>query len=134
MNVVIDTNILVSAFWTDMGNPHKILDMAGTDKIKVCYDHRIIAEYDYVLRRPRFKFSPCDIEVVIKMIKSKGLCVIADRCLINFTDETDRAFYEVAVKNNAYLITGNKKHYPDETFIITPARFVEIYNDHAAKR
>ena len=129
MNVVIDTNVLVSTLWTDKGNPRKILDMVGKNTLKICYDHRIIAEYKYVLNRPKFKFSSYDVEVVLKRIKANGLCVAANICPIDFTDETDRAFYEVAVNCSAYLITGNKKHYPDAPFIISPAQFVVIYEN-----
>ena len=40
-------------------------------------------------------------------------------------DEDDRIFYDTAKTAKAYLITGNKKHYPQENFIFTPADFLE---------
>ena len=126
MNVVLDTNILVSALWTEGGNPHKILDMAGRNEIKICYDYRIIAEYQEVLKRPKFLFSARDINGVLNRIKAKGFCTVARQCAHSFTDETDRAFYEVAVTCDAYLITGNCKHFPNEPFILSPAQFLAL--------
>ena len=41
----------------------------------------------------------------------------------------DLVFYEIAMEkrnDNAYLVTGNQKHYPIRDFIITPAEMVAI--------
>jgi hypothetical protein len=38
-------------------------------------------------------------------------------------------FYEVAMEkrdSDAYLVTGNQKHYPIKSFIVTPAEMLEI--------
>jgi putative PIN family toxin of toxin-antitoxin system len=128
MKVVLDTNILVSALWTEMGNPHKILDMVGRNEIKPCYDYRIIAEYREVLSRPRFLFSAADINGVLNRIKAKGISIVAEKSVNDFPDETDRAFYEVAVTSNAYLIIGNTKHFPNEPFILSPTQFLALPN------
>ena len=37
--------------------------------------------------------------------------------------------YEVAMEkreDDSYLVTGNKKHYPNKDFIVTPAEMIEI--------
>ena len=44
-------------------------------------------------------------------------------------DEDDRVFYDTAVKAEAYLITGNKKHFPLEPFIVYPVNFLRIYRE-----
>jgi hypothetical protein len=44
-------------------------------------------------------------------------------------DMDDLVFYEVAMEkrtDNAYLVTGNQKHYPIKDFIVTPAEMLEI--------
>jgi predicted nucleic acid-binding protein len=41
-------------------------------------------------------------------------------------DEDDRIFYDTAKRAGAYLITGNTKHFPRESFILTPAKFLEL--------
>lgn len=43
----------------------------------------------------------------------------------------DLPFYEVVLekrKDNAYLITGNIKHFPIEPFIVTPRELLNILN------
>lgn len=44
-------------------------------------------------------------------------------------DMDDLVFYEVAMEkrdDDAYLVTGNQKHYPIRDFIVTPAEMMEI--------
>jgi len=38
-------------------------------------------------------------------------------------DESDRTFYDTAKTCGAVLVTGNMRHYPSESFIMTPAKF-----------
>ena len=42
-------------------------------------------------------------------------------------DEDDRVFYEVSLsQEDSFLVTGNLKHYPTSTRVITPADFVNL--------
>ena len=44
-------------------------------------------------------------------------------------DMDDLIFYEVAMEKreeDAYLVTGNQKHYPVKDFIVTPAEMMQI--------
>ena len=63
-----------------------------------------------------------------------------DRCYIRTDeydiDEDDIIFYEVAMEkreDNAYLVTGNMKHYPVRDFIVTPAEMVAILEEKKAQ-
>ena len=130
MRVVLYTNILISALWTTDSNPGRILEMVGRNEIIPCYDHRIINEYLHVLSRPKFKFVQRDIDSVLNRIKAKGYSIIAGESKKELTDESDRAFYDVALTCGAYLITGNLKHFPKETFIISPSQFINLYDTY----
>jgi hypothetical protein len=44
-------------------------------------------------------------------------------------DETDRKFYDVAQSVNAWLITGNIRHYPPDPFVMLPAEFLRLYGE-----
>ena len=45
----------------------------------------------------------------------------------HFPDPKDVVFYEVALsKEDAYLVTGNTKHFPLKPIVVTPAEMVEI--------
>lgn len=43
------------------------------------------------------------------------------------TDASDAVFYEVALsKEGSYLVTGNKRHFPQAPIVVTPAEMLEI--------
>jgi putative PIN family toxin of toxin-antitoxin system len=123
--VVLDTNILVSALWSESGNAAKIFEMVIKGEIKLCYDSRIMAEYKAVLNRPRFAFERAKIGAVINRVRNDGMAAVAKPCETVFADEDDKMFYEVAKECHATLITGNLRHYPRESFIKTAAEFLE---------
>jgi putative PIN family toxin of toxin-antitoxin system len=127
MLVVIDTNILVSAFWSSDGNPARILSLVQNGAIVPCYDHRIVTEYKDVLLRPRFGFSPQEVSDVVSQIVADGVSVVAKPLAVHFVDLSDKAFYEVAKQCGAILITGNLRHFPTETSILSPKDFLEKY-------
>ena len=44
----------------------------------------------------------------------------------------DLPFYEAVLEKqdkDAYLVTGNIKHFPDKAFIVTPNQLLEILNN-----
>ena len=129
MNIVLDTNILVSAIWSPGRNASVILNSVFAHKFTVCYDHRILEEYDRVLHYPKLGFSEWEINAILAPIVKNGISVVADPATdIPFErDETDRKFYEVAKLCNAVLITGNRKHYPPEEFIMEMYGFIQKY-------
>ena len=126
--VVIDTNILVSAFWKSDGNPATVVSLMLQGKITPCFDLRIIEEYREVLARPKLRFDKQRVNWLIGKIISAGIQVVATPSEFFMTDETDRKFFDVAKYCNAYLITGNGKHYPQDEKIITPASFLLMYS------
>lgn len=128
MKAVIDTNVLVSALWKETGNAFYILSEIVSGRITVCYDRRITDEYTEVLLRPKFGFPSKTVNALMDYIIEYGLAVsphpIRD---ILFIDEDDRPFYEVAEYCDAKLVTGNKKHFPEDPRVLTPAEFIEYY-------
>lgn len=44
------------------------------------------------------------------------------------SDPKDVVFYEVKMtKEDAFLVTGNTKHFPRKPFVVTPREMVEIF-------
>lgn len=127
MQVVIDTNILVSALWSKNGAPARIISMVINGSLVPCYDYRILSEYREVLRRPKFGFSNGEINSLLDWIESSGRSVVADPIEESFIDEADKKFYEVAKFCQAKLITGNIKHFPQDPLVVTVAEFLEEY-------
>ena len=129
MNIVLDTNILVSAAWSPGKNASSILNAVFSRRFSICYDVRILEEYDRVLHYPKLGFSEWEINAVLEPLIKTGLSVIADpiRDVPFARDETDRKFYEVASYCDAILVTGNLAHYPTEPWIMFPADFCKKY-------
>lgn len=128
MQIVLDTNVLVSALWSWDSKPGAIVNGVISRRFTLCYDYRIIDEYEKVLHRPKFRFSSWQINFLIDAIIKDGLSVVPQPLPdIPFTDESDRKFLEVAEFAHAPLITGNLKHYPQDSCIITVADFYSQY-------
>ena len=129
MNVVLDTNILVSAAWSPGKTASDILSAAFSGQFSIYYDLRIIEEYFRVMHYPKFGFEDWEIDAVLEPIVKYGI-VIAAKPIPNvvFTDESDRKFYEVAKTANAILVTGNLKHYPSDGIAMGTADFHALLN------
>ena len=125
MNVVADTNVLISGLVNPKGIPGKILNLALNGKIVLLYDNRIIREYADVLSREKFGFSSDLILPVMDFIQNDGIYISAEPIKKEFQDEEDKKFYEVAITGDAdYLITGNIKHFPKDPMVISPSGFL----------
>jgi putative PIN family toxin of toxin-antitoxin system len=127
MKIVLDTNIIVSAFINPKGAPGEILSLVLSKKLTLCYDNRIFLEYTEVLKKSKFNFDTILIDAFLDFIKENGEYILAEPKNIQFDDEDDRAFYEVYKSSDAnYIITGNKKHFPKENNIITAREYIEL--------
>jgi len=126
MKVVLDTNVVVSAFLCPLGKPAAILQLVLRGDFEVCFNTAILAEYEQILCRPKFagKINQPAIRRFFELMYDMGTNIISSPGYVNLPDETDRKFYDVAKTADAVLITGNKKHYPDEPFVQTPAEFL----------
>ncbi|MCL2159781.1 MAG: putative toxin-antitoxin system toxin component, PIN family [Oscillospiraceae bacterium] len=124
-NLVVDTNIVISATISAHGTPAKIMGLFSDKKVRIYYNDEILAEYKRVLAYERLKIEPQKQAEIIDMIKRDGIYNKPDKISnISLPDESDRIFYDTAITSGAILITGNRKHFPpDEPFILTPAQF-----------
>lgn len=127
---VLDTNVLVSALLgaSRMSIPTRVLKAVTDNKIVPLDNNEIIDEYQEVLSRDKFPFSRELIDSVIKVFTTDG--IFLDRTKASdeiFPDEKDIVFYEVSLsKEGSYLVTGNLKHFPQKSFVISPAEMVEL--------
>ena len=129
MRVVLDTNVIVSGLLNPHGTPGGILGLLLNGKITLCYDSRILYEYQRVLAYPKFKFTKSEVDALIEFIKYEGIPVTAEPCGVPLKDKSDRPFLEVGLSAGAeYLVTGNTKHFPGKIEglkVVGPNRFVE---------
>jgi putative PIN family toxin of toxin-antitoxin system len=127
---VIDTNVLVSAMLRWDSVPGNIMELAFGGSIIPILNDSIVAEYREVLSRPKFHLSDEIINDVLDTINENGLYVDAEELDIELPDPKDRVFYEVVMEErkeeDAYLVTGNIKHFPAKPFIVTPRQMLDI--------
>ena len=130
--VVIDTNVLVSALITRNENSPtvQILRFLANGNIVPVYSEDIVKEYNEVLRRTKFKLSESLIINLLKDIMDNGL-KITELAEVTETmpDPNDIVFYAVTLSaqdKDAFLVTGNGKHFPEKPFVVTPSELVEI--------
>ena len=69
MNIVIDTNVLVSSLWKKEGTCAKILYKVLNNELILVYDQRILHEYKSVLERPKFGFTKDEVKSLIDFIR-----------------------------------------------------------------
>ena len=125
--IVLDTNVLVSSLLRE-GPPAAIVNLAADGTLIPFYNELILGEYWDVLRRPKFGFTPMQVHRLIDAIVRIGVAIKPETTKsIPMQDEDDRVFYDTAKESAAYLITGNIKHFPKETFILNPADFLQRY-------
>lgn len=127
-SIVLDTNIIVSALWSKTGNAAAILNMVADKEVIINISQGVLDEYEEVLSRDKFKhkFSIEKVSKTLALIQSLSNYFVPQTSTTPaFIDETDRKFYDLAKAANAYLITGNAKHYPVEEKIVSPAEFLE---------
>lgn len=121
---VIDTNVLVSAMLKWDSVPGNIMELVFSGTIVPLLNEQIVKEYRDVLSRPKFHLTDTIIGNVINEIDRLGLYLDAETTNVIFPDPKDTVFYEIVMEKrkteDAYLVTGNIKHFPSEPFIVTP--------------
>lgn len=129
---VIDTNILVSALWTEnpASPPVKIIDCVFDGRIIPIVHRKILQEYSRVLHYDKFSFPDSDIKNIVNAFKRNGIKKRVAKSFERFPDESDRVFYAVTLaarkKHDAWLITGNAKHFPQKEFVVTAREFLNL--------
>lgn len=131
LKVVLDTNVLVSAILKPGSLPELVLSLVLSGKIVLCLSEPIAAEYEEVLKRPKFrKLDRRKVNELLSRIRAEARWVAPRIPLhVSLTDPEDNKFLECAVEAEAdLLVTGNIKHFPSGKFrgtaIVNPARFL----------
>ena len=113
--VVLDTNVVVSALFNISSVPGMILQEALAGRVIPLLHEDILDEYNDVLHRPKFK---------------RGIFLDAATIEDYVPDPDDAIFYEVVMEaretTDAYLVTGNIKHFPVKPYVVTPKEMLEI--------
>jgi putative PIN family toxin of toxin-antitoxin system len=114
----------VSALWSEQGNPYGVVEKLFKNELVLCYSTDILDEYKEVLNREKFGFSKVRVKDFLDELEKCGAFTKSNTSTVPFNDETDRKFYDMAISNDAVLITGNLKHYPDHPSVKNPDGFL----------
>lgn len=128
---VIDTNVLVSALLSSHDDAATVLVVGKlfSGEVIPLFNDEILKEYNEVLRRTKFHFSEETVCMLIQTIEKFGERVVPSPTSELLPDMKDLSFYEVVVEkqvDDAYLVTGNIKHFPAKPFIVTAKEFLDV--------
>ena len=129
--VVIDTNVLISSLLSKNKDSATALIMNAVmqQDVILLYSKDILIEYEDVLSRKKFRFSEEKVRQLLEIIKLIGVEVDPKAVNEILPDMDEIIFYEVVMEKRdeeAYLVTGNIKHFPKKRFIVTPAEMIKI--------
>ena len=127
---VIDTNVVVSSMLKTTSIPGRIIDSVIAGEIIPLLNEEIFSEYKDVLSRNEFGFDEKSIEDFLDRIKECGIFLEKTSTEGIFTDPDDAVFYEIVMtarkSEDAYLVTGNIKHFPIKPYVVTPKEMLDI--------
>ena len=129
--VVIDTNVLVSALISNHADAAtvQLIGRLISGEIVPVYSDEIIREYREVLGRKKFRFEQEMVNYILMAIERYGVIVEPSATGVILPDMKDLPFYEVVMEkreDDAYLVTGNLRHFPVKPFIVTAREMLDI--------
>ena len=138
IRVVLDTNIIVSAYLNEAGHPFRVLKLALARAIDLYASERIFDEYKELLQRKSYPMDSRRAALLLKKIRSASAIVKPAMKLSETKDPDDNIFLECAEAAKAeYLVTGNPRHFPTRwkyTRIVLPRQFIELWGIQEVRR
>ena len=126
---VIDTNVIVSALLAKHPDsaPVQVIEQVFDRIIVPMFNDEILSEYKEVLKRPKFLFAEDSVYDMLGAIIEAGIVSERAESVEVFPDPKDIVFYEVTIsRDDSYLITGNIKHFPAKSKVVTPSQMMAI--------
>ncbi|MDX2042790.1 MAG: putative toxin-antitoxin system toxin component, PIN family [Acidobacteriota bacterium] len=137
LQIVLDTNVLVSGLRSQRGASYRLLQMLNDPRWQINLSTTLLLEYEDVLKRPGMipGLSHQAIDIFLD-----GVCAIANRQSIFYlwrplaNDPKDDFLLELAVRSQAdFLITYNKRDLRAASIfniaLSTPKEFLEAVGE-----
>jgi uncharacterized protein len=132
MRVVLDTNVLVSAFVYG-GNPRAIVELVVSGEVEMSLSEPLLQELQDVLSREQFDLSPQLVRTALSEMSALGQWVVPQRhhALIN-EDPADNLVLDCAVEAGADYIVAGDRHLLrlkkcGKVKIVNPQQFLSFY-------
>ena len=137
---VFDTNVVVSGILSTTGASGRILDAILDGFCQPAVTDAILAEYEEVLSRPKFRFAPAKIRLLLAAIRSRAVFspFAPDAIKQALPDPDDAIFVEAALGLRVPIVTGNHRHFPARAIagipVLSPAAFLAQLVDHDTRK
>lgn len=132
--IVIDTNVLVSALKSSKGAAYQLLRIIDSGKFEINVSTPLVAEYEEILKREIKHLSKDEIDDVINYV-----CTVSNKHKIFYLwrpvikDPDDDLVLEIAVKSGSIIITYNKDDFKRASEfnirVLTPKEFLKAIGD-----
>ena len=128
-SLILDTNVIISSLLAKRPDtpPKLVYQLALDDDHLLIISKDVLAEYMQVLRYTKFHFSDELIHSTIRDIRNKAIPVVPSASEVRLPDATDQPFYDLVTTKSAgapVLVTGNLRHFPRESFIMSPKAYL----------
>jgi putative PIN family toxin of toxin-antitoxin system len=133
-DIVLDTNVLLTALRSSKGTSYRLLSMLTEDRFQLHISATLVAEYEAVLKRGLLALTADQIDDVVDFI-----CATATHHKIYYLwrpvlkDPGNDFVLELAVKANARIVTWNvadfKRARPLGVVVQTPREFLNLLED-----
>ena len=133
LNIVIDTNVIVSALRSKQGASFKLISLIVKNQFEFSISVPLVLEYEGVLRRylDEKLYSDSDIDDFLNY-----LCKVGNKQKVYFLwrpflkDPKDDMVLELAIESNSeYIITFNKRDFVGVNKfgkeVLTPSEFIK---------
>lgn len=131
MKVVIDTNVLVSGILKDRDPERVLLFAAGHPNVEWIVSPEILAEYNEVLGRDKFRLPVDILQRWRKMFSSFTTLVYPTISLQFPPDQKDAKFLACAISANAeYFVTGDRDFAEAQRLLKTTIISISLFIAH----
>jgi putative PIN family toxin of toxin-antitoxin system len=115
VRVVIDTNVIISRYWSPRGIASRVLGLLERNAFELVLSADILAEYHRVLRYPDIQafHRMSDAEIDRALDELVGVSIViepSERLAVIEDDPDDDIFLECAVEAKAQFIVSGNKH------------------------
>jgi putative PIN family toxin of toxin-antitoxin system len=142
MRVVLDTNVLISAFISQTGAPAQIFALWRSGDLEIIVSSETLDELTRVLSYPKvaryLRYTPEQIERFLDLLRMGAELLesenLGDVTVVN-DDPDDNKFFALALAAQAqYIISGDKAHVLpvrqyEDIQVIAPATFLQTFHD-----
>ncbi|MDZ7798416.1 MAG: putative toxin-antitoxin system toxin component, PIN family [Patescibacteria group bacterium] len=133
LKVILDTNIIISAYFKKQSNSARVLKLASKEKIKTFWNNKMRNELNIILRNIHARQS--FYKSIDKIYNNKNKIIRTPRINLIKEDPSDNIFLGLAKATQADFVVSSDHHLLkfkefDKTRILKPSQFINYYNKH----